>query len=257
MTVSAYWIMFNVLGRVAAATLLFLIIAPPNVNAQAFFEGKDGPVDPVAVLLNLYTNYPNFSAKTTVTDQEEGATNNVPLVVHYSVADGKIASSVDMTQLSPDCADLFKQMGIAETRSIFSIHDDEAIVEYPGKKGYYRLTAPTNAPHFTPRKIEKKALSSEKIGGHDCQHCRFDVTEADGTRQSVDAWEAKDLNGFPVQLTYSSEYFYVVRTQKATVTIRFDEMSFSNPEHTAFLPPDDFKQYPNREELMAAPVPNN
>ena len=227
-------------------------------NAQAFFEGKDGPVDPVAVLLNLYTNYPNFSAKTTVTDQEDGATNNVLLVVHYAVADGKIASSVDNTQISPDCANMFKQMGIAETSETFlSIHDKEAIVEYPRKKDITGLLLPTNAPQFTPQKIKKEALSSEKIGGHDSQHCRFDVIEADGTRQFVDAWEAKDLNGSPVQLTYSTEYFYVVRTQKATVTIRFDEVSFAKPERTAFLPPDDFKQYSNREELMAAPVPNN
>jgi hypothetical protein len=252
-----YWKMFTVPVRAVGATLLFVTIALYNVHAQAFFEGKDGPLDPVVALLNLYTNYPAFSAKATVTIQYEGATNKLPMVVHYTVANGKIASSFDNTQLSPDCAALFKQLGIAEIRSIFSIHDNEAIVEYPGKKGYYKLTLPADAPHFVPLKIVKEVLARDKIGGHDCQHCRFDVTVADGTKQSVDAWEATDLNGFPVQLTYSTEYFYVVRTQKATVSIKFDEVNFTKPERTAFLPPDNFKQYLSREELMAAPVSNN
>jgi hypothetical protein len=119
------------------------------------------------------------------------------------------------------------------------------------------FTSPTNAAHFAPQKIKKETFSIEQIAGHDCQHCRFNVAEADGLMQSVDAWEATDLNGFPVQLTYSTEYFYVVRTQKATVSIRFDEVNFAKPMHSVFIPPDNFKLFPNREELMAAPVPNN
>lgn len=246
------------MNKTIAVALLLSTTALLDINAQGFFEGNGGPIDPLVVLLNLYTNFPHFSAKAAVTLQEEGATKKLPLMaVRYAAADGKITSISDITQLTPECADLFKQLGIAETQSIFSIHTNEAVVVYPGKKGYYRLALPAYAPRLSPKQTQKTAVTREEVGGHDCEHYRFAVTAADGTKLSVDAGEAKDLNGFPVKLAYSTEYFAVARYQKATVSVRFDEVSFAKPDSSAFVPPDDFKQYPDRAALMAAPVPKD
>lgn len=233
---------------------LFLVTAVSEANAQGIFEATGGPIDPVVVLLNLYTNFPHFSAKAVITLDEEGTTNTAPMTAHYEVADGQISSDFDTTQLAPESAGLFKQLGLDEVRSVFSVHTNEALVVYPNKKGYYKLTLPRDAPHITATQVRKETVAPDTADESGRQHYRFSVTADDGKTLVVDAWEARNLNGFPVKLKYSTDYSYVLRRQQATVSIKFDDIEFKMPEHTNFFRPDGCKQYEDRNALMAAPA---
>jgi len=235
--------------------LLAACAAASNARAQALLEGKDGPSDPVAVMLALYTNHPNFTATAKVLLEYKGATNQIPLPIRYAVADGVVASTLDITKLIPECADMFKELGLAETKCVFSTRSNQAVVIYPGKRAFYSVAVPPD--RFAPKSVTRKKLSSETKEGHDCEHWLLTVKEANGTTTTVDAWEAGDLNGFPVQLAYTRKYsstFALVTTEENTrVKVTFDNIRFTKPSHDEFHPAPGYKSYESREALMASP----
>lgn len=92
-------------------------------------------------------------------------------------------------------------------------------------------------------KVEKQEdLGSETVDGIDCRKVHILMTMANGTRNDITAWLAKDLKGFPVKIAVD---FKPLRGKPGTSVTTFSNIKTTDPEVALFSIPEGYALYDN------------
>ena len=92
-------------------------------------------------------------------------------------------------------------------------------------------------------KIEKKEdLGSETVDGIDCKKVRILMTMANGTRNDITAWLAKELKGFPIKIAVD---FKPLRGKPGSSVTTFSNIATTDPDAALFSIPEGYVQYDN------------
>ena len=120
---------------------------------------------------------------------------------------------------------------------------------YPGLKSYCIIDTSTvpgaDKPQEKEPKIETTALGKETVDGHPCVKNKITITSDDGKSQDIIAWQASDLNDFPIKTE--------MEAGTATISTHFTNIQMTAPDASLFDPPSDFKKYDSIQELMMHP----
>lgn len=92
-------------------------------------------------------------------------------------------------------------------------------------------------------KIEKQEdLGSEAVDGIDCKKIHILMTMANGTKDDITAWLAKNLKGFPVKIAVD---FKPLRGKPGTSITTFSNIETTEPEAALFSIPQGYTRYDN------------
>ena len=80
------------------------------------------------------------------------------------------------------------------------------------------------------------------MDGHPCVENKITFTADDGTQHEMLAWQATDLNNFPIKTE--------MQASGATITTHFTNVKLSAPDASLFNPPSDFTKYGSIQEMM-------
>lgn len=91
---------------------------------------------------------------------------------------------------------------------------------------------------FAPRgTVKREPLGSETVDGHPCKVERITVTPAEGGAPVVmKAWEAQDLQGFPVRVE--------TQTERGPMRIDYRDISLAPPAAQLMTPPQNCRAMP-------------
>ncbi len=92
-------------------------------------------------------------------------------------------------------------------------------------------------------KIEKQEdLGSETVDGIDCKKVHIIMTMANGTKNDITAWFAKEFKGFPVKIAVA---FKPLRGKPGTSVTTFKNIETTEPEARLFSIPEGYAHYDN------------
>jgi hypothetical protein len=148
------------------------------------------------------------------------------------------------TQMRPEMAEHLKSMGMDRTITISRPDTKTSYLIYPGLSAY--AASPLQDPNATKPessfKVETSELGKETVDGHACVKNKVVVTDDQGKAHEFTAWNATDLNKFPVKIEMNE--------QGHAMTMLFKNVKTSKPDAALFEPPSDYKKYESPQALM-------
>jgi hypothetical protein len=84
--------------------------------------------------------------------------------------------------------------------------------------------------------VERTPAGFDTVDGHACKVENLTITPHDGQPTKMKAWEARDLNGFPVKIE--------VQSSRGLITIQYKDVSLKQPDPSLFTHPDNCQQMP-------------
>jgi hypothetical protein len=190
------------------------------------------------------------TAEMSVTDPQRP--QPIQMETSYAFLKGNVRMEMDMAStkgagMSPQAVAQMKQMGMDRTVNIYRGDKKLMYLVYPGLKSYCAITPsglqPSKSEQKQP-KIENWPLGKETVDGHPCVKNKITVTADDGSQHEITAWQATDLNDFPIKTE--------MQAGNATVSTHFRDIKLSAPDASLFNPPSDYKSYASMQELMMA-----
>ena len=186
---------------------------------------------PMAVLL---TNTGGFRARAVM---ETHAPSGQPETVSGELLGrgGKLLFAAD-----PDVSG-GKRFRVGGISFIWDVARNNGYVLSESLQGYAPITSNVGFTNIVAEaRMEKTA--PEKLGGHPCERAEAAVTSRDGSVAVFDVWRARDLNGFPVQITPA--------TNSTDFVLHLSRIQMEVPPDDLFLPTDGFTKYENAEAMM-------
>lgn len=233
---------------IAAAACLMT----PVVFGQRMFGGgsRDLGVSEMAKIFGKNQAF-TATAEVTVLDKQHGTP--MTMETQYAFLKGNVRTDLDMatmkgTAMPPQAVAQMKAMGMDHTVNIFRGDKKLMYMIYPGLKSYCvidtTMTPGADKPEEKEPKIETTALGKETVDGHPCVKNKITITSGDGKQQDIIAWQASDLNDFPIKTEMVAG--------NATITTHFTDIKMTAPDASLFDPPADYKKYDSIQELMMA-----
>jgi hypothetical protein len=231
--------------RACISALLFL----SGFAAFAQLPGSDGSPGVSTVMLKLFGNVTNFTARADVQVIDKANTEQLRTPMLFARLDSKLRVEIDMTQMrgkelaAASVAGL-KQLGLDRVVSLLRVDRKALFIVYPNAQSYVAMPLPKEESEASIRnlKITKNALAQETVDGHPC--VKNNVIIKDGTNLVLTAttWNATDLRDFPIQIA--------TKENDNTSIMRFQQIQFVRPEPKQFDPPANFKQYHDPQTLV-------
>ncbi len=234
------------LGIVCAAACLMASV----VFGQRMFGGGSRDLG-VAQMAKIFGKTKAFSAtaEVAIVDKQHG--QPVTMETQYAFLNGNIRTDLDMssmkgTAIPPQAVAQMKAMGMDHTANVFRGDKKLMYMIYPGLKSYCiidtTMVPGADKPSDKEPKVEVTALGKETVDGHPCVKNKITITSDDGKAQDILAWQASDMNDFPIKTE--------MEAGTSTVTTHFTNINMSAPDASLFEPPTDFKKYDSIQELM-------
>lgn len=201
----------------------------------------------------LFGDNQSFTAAIEIqtTDPRSGAPITMP--GKLSLDNGKSRFEMNMSEmkggnLPPGAAAQMKAMGLDRIVSISLPGKKASYLIYPGMQSYVEnpLADTTDDTGTNNSNMAATAIGKETIDGHDCVKNHVVLTDKNGVKSEYTAWDATDLNNFPVQIE-SSE-------RGSTVTMIYTDVSLQKPDASVFVVPDGFTKYSSPQEMMQAMI---
>jgi hypothetical protein len=233
--------------RLVAFWALTIIVVCPAVFGQRMFGG--GPRNYGSEqLAKIFGQTDAFTAvaETTIQDKKHGTP--IQMEVAYAFLKGKLRTEMDLSKMKgpdmpADASEQMKQMGMDKTVNIYNTATRTMYLMYPGLKAYCEMTPPNTAGVTNePPKFEITNLGKETIDGHACEKNKITVLDKDGASHDIIAWQATDLNKFPIKTEMTES--------GSTITTHFRAIELSAPAASLFEPPANFKRYGSIQEMM-------
>lgn len=207
--------------------------------------------DPGEMFARFFGKDRTFSASAHMTIASGAQGGKQEMDMQYALLDGKVRTEVDMSKMmsggkNPQAAAHMKAMGMDRVITIVDSTKRTICMIYPSMKAYAEMTMPSTSAKTadaTPPKMEKTEVGRETIDTHPCTKFKVTITSAEGKIQEAFVWEAKDLDGFPIQVEFQSE-------GGISMKMVFKQINTSKPEASLFTPPADFKHYGSLQEMM-------
>lgn len=148
--------------------------------------------------------------------------------------------------MPPDAVAQMRAMGMDKTVTIVLPEKHTGYLVYPGLKAYCELPMSSGSSvnvSDKPPEVDRTEVGKETIDGHPCVKYKVVVTSENGTPVNMLAWQATDLNNFPIQTQFDAGNGMVATTL-------FQNINQSKPAASLFEPPFDYKKYNSQQELM-------
>jgi len=203
-------------------------------------------------MAKVFGAHRGFSADVEIQSGPEGESKR-PGKLAFS--DGKSRLEMDLTtgrQSAPAAMkEQMKAMGMEQM--IFITRPDRKL-RYsvnPTLKAY--VEEPLNDPDATKSPddftVGSTLITRETVDGHDCEKNRVEIADKEGNKQIVTAWNAKDLDKFPVKIE---------QTEKGQLsTLLFKNIKLMRPDGALFEPPQEFTKYNSFPEMFRTEMMKN
>jgi hypothetical protein len=236
--------------RVYAAMAVMACLAVPTGFAQRMVGG--GPRDfGSADMAKIFGNNQAFTATASIsiTDAQHGSP--MEMEASYSFLKGNLRTDIDTTamkgaKMPPQAMAQMKQMGMDRAVNIYRSDRKVMYLMYPGLKSYTEIAPPqapqTDKPQPKEPKVDVTQVGKDTVDGHACVENKITITEDDGSQHEMLAWQATDLNNFPIKTE--------MQANGATITTHFSNVKLSAPDASLFDPPSDYTKYGSIQEMM-------
>lgn len=236
--------------RVYTVVAVAAFLTVPTGYAQRMFGA--GPRDfGSADMAKIFGNNQAFTATATISiaDAQHGAP--MEMDASYAFLKGNLRTDIDMSSMKgakmpPQAMAQMKQMGMDRAVNIYRGDKKVMYLVYPGLKSYTEITPPqaTPADKTEPKepKIDVTEIGKDTVDGHPTVKNKITFTADDGTQHEILAWQATDLNNFPIKTE--------MHEGGAAITTHFSDVKLSAPDASLFDPPSDFTKYGSIQEMM-------
>ncbi len=220
--------------------LFSILICAPPAFAQVGGGGQNSGMD------ELFRANPIFSATMqTVINGPQGVMNVTSKMTYDH---GNSRSEMNMANVSgpnlpPNAAAQMKALGMDVVVTISTTAKTNIVTVYPNLKAYISTTLPPSAVSTAKPDVQVTKLGNDTVAGHPCVKNKIIVTE-DGQPHEFTAWNATDLNNFPVQIA--------IAEQGMSATMTYQNVSFGSVSASEFHAPAGYKSYNSIPELMQA-----
>lgn len=153
-------------------------------------------------------------------------------------------ADVSGENLPPNAAARMQAMGMDKVVTITPADKKNVYLIYPNLHSYVAMPVPGNSA-TNSYKVEKTKLGTDTVDGHPCVKNKV-VVAVNGEPHDFTAWNATDLNNFPIQIAMDQ--------QGLNVTITFHDVSFDKLSSSLFQPPADYKEYSSMQDLMQSVI---
>ena len=202
-------------------------------------------------MARIFGNNQAFTATADISVADAQHGSPVEMEAAYAFLKGNLRTDIDMTnmkgaQMPPQAMAQMKQMGMDRAVNIYRTDKKVMYLVYPGLKSYTEITSPqappTDKTQPKERKIDVTQLGKDTVDGHPCEKCKLTFTADDGSTHEVLAWQATDLNNFPIKTE--------MQAAGSTVTTHFTNIKLSAPDSSLFDPPSGYTKYGSIQEMM-------
>jgi hypothetical protein len=149
--------------------------------------------------------------------------------------------------LPPDALAQMQSLGMDKVVSIAPADKKNAYMIYPNIHSYVATVMPDGSD-TNDYQTQTTKIGEETVDGHPCIKNKT-VMSFDGQTNEFTVWNASDLNNFPVQIVTSQE--------GVSVTMSFQNVSFSKPDASLFQPPAGYTRYGTVQDLMQSAIMNH
>jgi len=191
------------------------------------------------------------TADISIADAQHGAP--MEMEASYAFLKGNLRSDIDMTSMKgspmpPQAVAQMKQMGMDRAVNIYRTDKKVMYLMYPGMKSYTEIApaqaSPADKPVAKEPKIDVTQVGKDTVDGHPCVENKLAFTADDGSQHEVLAWQATDLNNFPIKTE--------MQAGGSTITTHFTNVKLSAPDTSLFDPPGNYTKYGSIQEMMMA-----
>jgi hypothetical protein len=205
-----------------------------------------------ADLAKIFGNNQAFTATANISVADAQRGSPMEMEAAYAFLKGNLRTDIDMTsmkgsQMPPQAAAQMKQMGMDRAVNIYRSDKKVMYLMYPGMKSYAEMTASqttTDKPEPKEPKIDVTQIGKDTVDGHPCVENKLTFTADDGSKHEVLAWQATDLNNFPIKTE--------MQAAGSTITTHFSNIKLSAPDASLFDPPSGYTKYGSIQEMMMA-----
>jgi hypothetical protein len=169
----------------------------------------------------------------------------------YAFLKGDLRTDIDMTsvkgaKIPPQALAQMKQMGMDRAVNIYRSDKKAMYLLYPGLKSYTEIMPPqssqTDKAEAKGAKVDFTPIGKDTVDGHPTIENKITFTADDGSQHDMLAWQATDLNNFPIKTE--------MQANGATITTHFTNVKLTAPDALLFEPPSDFTKYGSIQEMM-------
>jgi hypothetical protein len=237
--------------RLYAVMAAVACVIAPTGFAQHMPGG--GPRDfGYADMAKIFGKNDAFTATADMSVVDSQRPQPIEIQASYAFLKGNMRVEMDMasmkgTQIPPQAAAQMKQMGMDRMVNIYRSDKMLSYLVYPGQEAYCVMTPPskqTDQPGAKAPKVDITPLGKETVDGHPCVKNKVTFTSDDGSQHDLTAWNATDLNDFPIKTEMQEGH--------TTITTNFRDVKLSAPAASEFDPPSNYKEYASIQEMMMA-----
>lgn len=234
---------------VLMATALVAAVLPSNAqlggpSVPQFGDGME----------KLFGSNQTFSAETQI--QASNGNNPMTMSGKMYFDKGNSRFEMDLSQMQgasfpPQAMAQMKTMGLDKMVSITQSNKKILYLVYPDAQVYTEMTPATPDTSATNAEAAPQitAEGNETVAGHPCVKNKVVVTDKQGVQHEFTVWDATDLKNFPIQIAMNAE--------DNAVTFTFQNVSFTTPDPSLFLPPTGFTKYDSMQDMMQAVMMKN
>ncbi|MGD0060714.1 MAG: hypothetical protein ABSD58_14960 [Verrucomicrobiia bacterium] len=236
--------------RVYTTMAVMAVLAVPTGFAQRGLGGGPGNIGN-ADMAKIFGNNQAFTATAdiSITDAQHGPP--MAMEASYAFLKGNLRTDIDMTsmkgaQMPPQAIAQMKQMGMDRAVNIYRGDKKLMYLVYPGLKSYTEITPPqapqTDKTEAKEPKVNTTQIGKDTVDGHPSIENKITFTADDGTQHEMLAWQATDLNNFPIKTE--------MQANGTTITTHFSNIKLTPPDASLFDPPTGFTKYGSIQEMM-------
>lgn len=203
-----------------------------------------------AALMRLFEAHKTFTAEAELRVTDSRNQEKVVLPVQFAAREGRFRTEVDLSRMKgsqarPDQVATIQQMGMDRIVSITRADTGVMHVLFPSARAAVNLTMSQEERSALqqPADLERKVLGEETVDGHPCRKESVTLTSVKGRKTEVTVWFASDLKHFPIQIQTTEN--------GDTVTFRYRNVQFREPDASLFEPPADYTAYSSMEAFTA------
>lgn len=231
----------------ASLVTALAVVATTTVFGQGMFGGGM-PSFGERNLAKIFGANQGFTAVGDFTiDSAKG--DSMQMEMNYAFSKGSIRTEMDMSKMKGKGMDRgaaaqMKQMGMDRVVMIHQRDGQKTYMVYPGLKSYCEVTGRPTATEKKENmpKVDVTKLGNEVVDTHPCTKNKITVTGDDGRPHEILAWQAGDLNDFPIKTEMTVD--------GSKVTTRFRDIKLTPPAESEFQPPAGFQRYGSMQEMM-------
>ncbi len=232
----------------AMAVMAFLAVPTGFAQRMVGAGSRDiGSAD----MAKIFGNNQAFTATADITIADAQHGTPMGMSASYAFLKGNLRTDIDMTSMTgtkmpPQAIAQMKQMGMDRAVNIYRGDKKVVYLVYPGLKSYTEITpsqaSPTDKTQPKVPKVDVTQIGKDTVDGHPCVENKITFTADDGSQHEILAWQATDLNNFPIKTE--------MQASGATITTHFSNVKLSAPDASVFDPPSDFTKYGSIQEMM-------